>query len=100
MLAGAVITCRYVAFKIGVLDRMIFGWDSHSSNFRVHRWSFWQRPRFQYAADLEPKIEMQLRRVVFLTDKPMLIGLCHFTARLRRPFEIAFLMIKFEAHLY
>src|SRR5205085_238960 len=66
--AAAVLAFRNDAFKLRVVNRMIFNLHREPPDFRIERWTFRHGPRLQHAVDLETKVVMQLRGAMLLDD--------------------------------
>jgi len=58
-----------IAFKINVIERMIF-YEYRQSFFTWFSWRvFWNRPGFQNAFHLQPEIEMVMRGIMLMYYK-------------------------------
>ncbi len=92
--AATVLPCGDDSFKAAILQRMVFDFDPPVVFVRrIETWPFGHGPAFQHTADLQPKIVVQVRRVVLLDDefcRRAANWLCR-SARLGRLFEISLL---------
>ena len=99
--ACAVVAFGDVAFEIAVVKGVVFHHGGEGFLSRVESWTLGYGPRFQRAADLQPEVVMQVRRVVALDEEAAgmrgrRLGCRGF--RLRSSAEIAFLRVFFERH--
>ena len=67
--SAAVISFRDHAFERFVIDRMILDFDRKMFFTLLPRQAFRERPGFEHAFHLQPKIVVQPPRVVFLNDE-------------------------------
>src|ERR1043166_5094012 len=98
VLARAVLAFGYAPFELQVLDRVIFGLDGQAALRRVERRPARHRPGLQDPAHLQAEVEVKLRRVVLLHDEAVPVNFRDTPARLRRPPEVAHLLISLKPH--
>src|ERR1700732_2638929 len=68
-LASAIISLRYFALKLCVLERMIFGLNGQALIYRIHRWTLRHGPGFHHAIHFQTEIVVQASRVMFLNNE-------------------------------
>src|SRR5205814_8398853 len=74
--AGAVFVRRNHAFKLQIVDRMIFGFESRMRFVRFHRQTFWHGPRLEHVVHFETEIVMQVTCRVLLHYETTAASLC------------------------
>src|SRR5205814_824195 len=90
-MSGAVLTGWNVAFESRVIERVILDFDRKPPGADVFARTFRNRPAFQHAIELEPKIEMQLASLVPLNHELRLRAATpHAALRLGCDLEIPF----------
>ncbi len=68
--AAAILALRNGAFKIAVIERMIFHLNREALVVRIERGTAGDRPGLEDAVELEPQIVVQPGRIMCLNDEP------------------------------
>ena len=87
------------SLELHILDRMVLGLHRKPLFVELVWRAFGDRPRFEDAVHLEPKVVMQIPRRVLLDHEATASGLARAGGRLRRLGEIALLPIGGERRL-
>src|SRR3984893_1261116 len=94
--ARAIFALRNISLEIKVFDRVVLSADRKPLFAGREARAFGDRPAFQDSVHLEPQIEMQPARRVFLNDELSALAPDGRTCRLRSPCEVALPGIFFE----
>src|SRR5262249_12794440 len=86
------------AFKIAIVDRMIFRQRREALFGWVQARTFRDRPRAEHSFHLQAKIVVKTGGMMLLNDEAVARLLLHFTGWLRCFIELTFLFVLFEAH--
>src|SRR4051812_10361694 len=98
--ARSVLLRRYHALEIAILERVILDVHREALVRGVEARPLGDRPAQQDTVQLQPKVVVKVRRLVFLDDEDRLIGPTPTddSGRLRCRLEVALLAIEFKRH--
>src|SRR5262249_27558326 len=96
--AGSVVPLWDDAFKLAVVDRMIFGQHRQAFFVRIETGSFGNCPRAQHPFHFQAKIVMKASGMVLLNDETLAGTLFYFAWRFGSFIEPALPFIFFETH--
>src|SRR5262249_2554501 len=98
--AATVLSLGNRALKATILKRMVFYLHRETLICRVDVWTFGHGPALEPPAELEPKVVMQMRRIMLLNDvrKPLRPGFRLLALWFRGSTKVPFRSILSETH--